>query len=227
LRERYGRESAIIRNPIHLSATIPSLRRRCFALWIGKSDDIKQPELALELARRVPDVKFVMVLNRCLEKKFHQIVADRPPNVTIIERVPIDKVERLFSQAFAFVSTSRFEGFPNTFLQAGKYAVPILSLNVDPDGFIEKNGCGIVAHGNMDRLAAGLRRLAEDFPERERLGACVKNYVAEHHDLGKNVLKLVEVLQACVNPSVAETAAGKPRGEQHSPSYEREEACVE
>jgi glycosyltransferase involved in cell wall biosynthesis len=198
LRQRFGRKSVVIPNPIELSGSVPPLSERRFALWIGKSDAVKRPELALELARRQPHVKMVMVMNRSHEEIFHKIIAAKPPNVTIIERVPIDKIERLFARAFALVNTSDFEGIPNTFLQAGKYAVPILSLNVDPDQFIQEHGCGIVANGNMERLSAGLGCLANNLPEWERFGACARRYVEKHHDLGRNVQKLIAVIDSCV-----------------------------
>lgn len=210
LQQRFGRDSVIIPNPIDLDCRIPPLNRRRFALWIGKADNVKRPDLALELARRQPRVKMVMVMNRSRDEIFKSIIAATPANVTIIEHVPINKIERLFARAFALVNTSDFEGFPNTFLQAGKYAVPILSLNVDPDGFVQEHGCGIVAGGSMERLSAGLACIATNHRERERYGSAARSYVEKHHDLAKNVQKLIDVIDGCVAEPTREDSEHLP-----------------
>ena len=94
----------------------------------------------------------------------------------------------MFAQAFVFVSTSLFEGFPNTFLQAGKYGVPILSYQVDPDDFIERNNCGIVAHGDFDRLVEGMRAIQAHWTSgRGRYSSNIRKYVEENHNLEEQV----------------------------------------
>ena len=90
----------------------------------------------------------------------------------------------------SLINTSAFEGFPNTFLQAGKYGVPIVSLNVDPDGFIERNACGTVAHGAFDQLVEGVRRLKQDPDWFEHCSQNIRAYVYEHHDLEKKIREL-------------------------------------
>ena len=55
-----------------------------------------------------------------------------------------------------FLSTSRIEGYPNTFVQAFSYGLPVLSVEVDIDGVISKNNFGAV-RGSVEELAAWLR----------------------------------------------------------------------
>ena len=104
--------------------------------------------------------------------------------MTIHKRVPFDEIERLYARAFVFVSTSvgHKEGFPNAFLQAGKYGVPILSLEADPDGIIEKHHCGVVSHGDFDGLVAGLRAIQADQRGPQRYSRNMWEYVRSHHD---------------------------------------------
>ena len=73
-----------------------------------------------------------MLMNRSDENIFKEVECAKSLNLEIIEWLPYRKAEALIAGAFALVNTSCFEGFPNTFLQAGKFGVPILSFEVDP-----------------------------------------------------------------------------------------------
>jgi glycosyltransferase involved in cell wall biosynthesis len=185
LKERFGRDSITIRNPIRLGSTPPvESAGRTHVLWIGKADTVKRPDILLRLAAEFPRVRFTMVLNRAVAGLYERTVAQATPNLEIREFVPYAESDDLFRRARVLVNTSRFEGFPNTFLQAGKSAVPVLSLEIDPDGFIARNGCGIVAGGDYRRLAEGLAALHEDEPRWRACSASIAAYVRAHHDLG-------------------------------------------
>lgn len=82
------------------------------------------------------------------------------------------------------------EGFPNTFLQAGKQAVPVLSYRVDLDGYIDRDGCGIVAHGDFERLVEGLREIRAD--SETVYGRNHRVYVERNHSLAEKVKLLAE-----------------------------------
>lgn len=184
LKERFDRESVTIPNPIGLGGKEPlaDFAGRTHVLWVGKANAVKRPEILLQLAAEFPNVRFKMVLNRAIGEIFERTVAAATPNLEIREFVPYAESDDLFRGARLLVNTSRFEGFPNTFLQAGKFGVPVLSLEVDPDGFITRHDCGLVAGSDARRLARGLALLHDDEARWRTCSANIAAYVRAHHD---------------------------------------------
>jgi glycosyltransferase involved in cell wall biosynthesis len=205
LLERFERRSVTIRNPINLCQLLPAppYPQRRIALWIGRADNFKKmPAILLELAARFQQITFVMVMNMDRPEVAREIHRNRPNNVTIIEDMPYREVETLFAQAFVFVSTSLTEGFPNTFLQAGKYGVPILSYAVDPDGFIERYRCGWVAHGDVEALVAGMEQILIDQARGGEMSENIRLYVSAFHELENRRADLEAALEALVSDEV-------------------------
>lgn len=201
LRARFGREAQIIRNPLDLERFArpdapPEAQKT--VLWIGKSSQVKAPDVLLRLAQRFPALPFAMILNKDQPELYQRILAEKPPNVTILERVPIDEIEAYFATSFVLINTSLHEGFPNTFLQAGKYGLPILSLRADPDGFIEGYSCGIVAGGDFERLAEGLRVIHEERPKAQVFSENIHRYVYQNHKLADKISQLDQVVRSLV-----------------------------
>jgi len=185
LKQGYGLNGMIIRNPIDIRPHYrrPNLPERI--LWVGKADGrVKRPSLVFELARRMPDLPFDIILNQGLpdEHKICLKEAKTLPNVTLIERVPFEEVERYYAAARLFVNTSVFEGFPNTFLQAGKYGVPIIATDVDPGGMLSQHGCGITCGGDFERFVESVRRLMADADLYAKMSVAVLHYVRTYHD---------------------------------------------
>lgn len=185
LEQGYGLDSIVIRNPINLNTLYPRSTAPEVILWVGKADErIKRPSLVLELARRLPNHPFVIILNKAVAEIYvHCLEEARSlPNVTLIEHVPFDEVESYFAAARLFVNTSVFEGFPNTFLQAAKYGVPIVSTDVDPNNMLSQHGCGIVCGGNFERFVENVQRLTTDDGLYTEMSAASLNYVRTCHD---------------------------------------------
>jgi len=197
LRTRFSRDSVLIADPIDLnrSARCPrSKESDRFALWIGKSEPYKRPDLCVELARRCPEIPFVMVLNRAKPELHERIMTHVPPNLRIIEQVAFSKIEGYFAQASVLVNTSDYEGFPVTFLQAGKYGVPVASLRANPDDFLTRHGCGIAADGDLQVMADAVRKLCSGSGRAAKFGLRIYDYVTSRHELDGRVLDLAEVL---------------------------------
>jgi len=92
------------------------------------------------------------------------------------------------------MTTSDSEGFPNAFLQAFKFGVPVLSRRVNPDNVLTRQQTGFVAHDDLDHLAAMVRQL-HDQPSRFRsVARSARSYVVEHHEVADRVDELDRLL---------------------------------
>lgn len=184
LKETTGVSATVIANG-HLLPPL-SHQQREFILWVGRSADVKKPELFMALAESFPGENFTMICQRATgDDRYEELVsrAEQVGNLQFIRRVPFSKIDGYFQRAKVFVNTSDYEGFPNTFIQACKCATPVLSLNVNPDGFLDEYNCGICCDGDVDKLAEQLRiLLAGEFREYGQNG---RKYVQEHHDVRK------------------------------------------
>lgn len=179
----YGRTSTVIRNPFDATPQFPRAEEAGLVLWVGKADVVKRPEVVLDVARSLSSARFLLVLNASdpeIERRCKARAAAMT-NVEIIRSLPFQEIERLFARASLFLNTSAFEGFPNTFLQAAKYEVPIVSLAVDPAGMLA-TGAGVVAGGSVERLEQELRRLLGDGVARSAAGRKAREYLLAHHD---------------------------------------------
>jgi glycosyltransferase involved in cell wall biosynthesis len=128
----YGREALVIPScyePPQKRGAAPAVRD-C-VLWVGTMRAGKQPELLLELAKRLPHRRFVMVggPGRGDAALFERIRSDAAglANVEFTGFLPLAQVESRFDAARVLVNTSDYEGMPNTFLQAWARGVPTLA----------------------------------------------------------------------------------------------------
>jgi glycosyltransferase involved in cell wall biosynthesis len=132
-------------------------------------------------------MNFVMVCQRATgDDNYDQLVSNAKSleNLTFIPRVSPSEIDRYFQSAAVFVNTSESEGFPNTFIEACKWSVPILSLNVNPDGFLNEFNCGWCADNDWAEFVSKLKLIIE--PERQKeYGVNARAYVERHHDISK------------------------------------------
>ncbi len=104
-----------------------------------------------------------------------------------------------YRKASVLCCTSDFEGFPNTFLEAWSWGLPVVST-FDPDGLIIDRGLGQVAK-DVGGLAAGIRALL-DSPERwARASQSARDYYRENHDADKAMPRFEQVFLDAVNPA--------------------------
>lgn len=163
---------------------------RDMVLWVGRSDRLKRPELFIDLAEQMSHEKFIMICQHATGDNNYDTLNARArqiKNLEFIEGVPFSEIDGFFLRAKIFVNTSDTEGFPNTFIQACKCGTPILSLNVNPDNFLNKYKCGLCADGDWqifkNMLTDLLGTAAREY------GQNARRYVEENHNI-KNIIKL-------------------------------------
>ena len=199
LRERYGRDASLIRtgHPVPEPSSDPSGTGSI--LWVGRAHPLKQPDLFLDLAERLPRERFVMVvmpdpahpgLSEALSRR-----AATLPQVTFQEGVAWGEIDRWFSQAKLFVNTSTYEGFPNTFVQAAMHRVPILSWLVNPDSVLTTHRIGACADGFFERLVGETGRFAGGDELRREAGDRARRYAETHHDVARSVEVFTDLLR--------------------------------
>ena len=140
----------------------PSTTLRAGALWVGRDVDWKQPELFLELARRLPELPFTMVCQPQRGRDLERLSSSAPANLRLAPGLPFVETGQLFGRHKVLLLTSRAEGFPNVLLQAAQAGTPTVSLCLDPGGRIRRCRAGVVCDGSFDDLVRRTRELLTD-----------------------------------------------------------------
>ncbi len=211
LETHFHRTAPVLPNPVtsFLAARVSHEERsrgRPYILWIGRADGVKRPLIFIELARRMPAVACKMVCNRSHAEVFAEVTRDIPANVELVDFLGPKDAEEAIAGAMLVVNTSSYEGFPNVMLQAGYHGVPVASLLVDPDGFISREGAGIIAGGDLDRLCAGIQHLLNDAAAYQACSAAIQRYVSGRHDAKDVGRGLHELLTATLNSHSSDAA---------------------
>jgi len=158
----HGREARIVPSCYRLPASAQAGQGADRVLWVGVMRAGKQPELFLELAARLPHRRCVMVGGAAEgEAEVYERVRARAaalPNVELTGFLTLAEVEDWFDRARLLVNTSRFEGMPNTFLQAWARGVPTVAT-VDVGAPVQRVASGVDAlAGEAEGLLADAGR---------------------------------------------------------------------
>jgi len=168
-------------------------------VWINNIKPLKQPEYFVQLAERFKhrsDLKFIMI-GRAGKKNYQKILFSKIENISNLVykgELTIEEINKLLCQAHILVNTSKYEGFPNAFIQAWMRNVPVVSLKVDPDDVLKKEKVGLYS-GDFRNMAKDVSYLIENYKLREKMGQRAKDYAFENHTIEKNVNRIVKLIE--------------------------------
>lgn len=192
LRENFGLDSTVIPNcaPDYSSrqgeSDTPASIRGKRLLWVGAFKPDKRLELLFDIAEQHQDLQFDVVGDSNKESDYIQRLRSRGqnlPNVTLHGMVPHALMQVFYQRSAALICTSRAEGFPNIFLEAWSYGLPIVST-FDPDDLIAHKGLGKVCKG-VPELAVSIYELLNSPDQWRKVSQSARDYFMENHTMDK------------------------------------------
>ena len=157
-----------------------------YVAWVGMLREHKRPDLLVEIARKMPDIRFIVCggPSTCMtplgysDRVINELRA--LPNVEYLGQVLPDRAQQIIANAAILLSTSDEEGFPNIFVQAWSSGTPIVTLKVDPDRIIDRISLGAVS-GNMERAIRDIRVLLDSPQRRDQIATRARKFIVENH----------------------------------------------
>ena len=199
IEENFNQKPVLIYNPIH----IPKLSKpngppgKKIVIWVGTIEEIKQPSVLIELAKSLPGYHFKVIGRRSVNEPetYERFLSERNgiPNLNYFGFMPHKELNTVYQEASILINTSIAEGFPNTFLEAWLYGIPVVSLNVDPDEVICKNRLGFHSK-TVNQMVTDIDALLSDESLLIEYGRNCRSYVESVHDLDKITDDYVTIL---------------------------------
>jgi glycosyltransferase involved in cell wall biosynthesis len=201
-RQNFGVETEVIPSPADLSFSSADAGANSSVIWLSTYRPSKRPEWFVELARRSPQIRFVMVGQPLAGEAAEtwrevQRAAHSLSNLEVHGFVEHERVGDFLSKAALFVHTSGLEGFPMTLLEAWSHGIPSLST-VDPGGTIARHSIGVVTT-SLGGLTNAVARMMSAPEERKAMGARARRYVEEHHGPERSYEPLAALLDRVIN----------------------------
>ena len=197
LKKNFNRDSFLIRNIFPVKTNfLPTKIIPPTVLWVGAIAHVKQPWLFLKLARELPRVKFQMIGGIEDDGRLYEFIkreSKKIPNLDMLGHIPFSDVDNYFEKAAILVNTSKFEGYPNAFVQSWNNYTPVVSLNADPDEVICKYELGFHSR-TFEQVVNDVTMLLNDEMLRKKMSYNCKRYVEKEHNLTKAIDQYKNIL---------------------------------
>jgi glycosyltransferase involved in cell wall biosynthesis len=200
LSAEFGLTAALVVPNFHPIPAETAMRRdpsRLRIVWVANFKPVKNPEMFVELAEAFsnePAISFIMIGRPGEPSQYGSLHAriKRMRNLEILGELPLERVDQEIASSDILVNTSSAEGFSNTFIQAWLRGVPVVSLNVDPDGCLSCGGAGVVT-GSLRQMISVIADFSRNRDRLRKLGEDARAYAQAHHQL-EHAQELVELL---------------------------------
>ncbi|MEP0178014.1 MAG: glycosyltransferase [Paraglaciecola sp.] len=152
LKELYpNKPMYVLHNPFDTSKVLEitkNRQNRSYIAWVGVFSKQKNIPLLLDIARQVPNVTFKIAGMPAKDLDTDSLLAikelEKLPNVEFAGYIKRENIHTFLDSAVALLSTSHYEGFSNTFLEALATGVPVIApKRIDPDMIVSKNKLGL------------------------------------------------------------------------------------
>jgi len=193
LKENMGLDGKVIRNghPVH---GLQRQKRDPIILWIGRLEYRKNPEKIAEIANRLKDKSYEIIVvgnpmgnEECGE--LFRSVEKSNPNFCFTGELERDELLNLMDRAKLLVNTSLVEGFSNTFVEAWLRGLPVITLGLDPDNLIKEHNLGKVS-GSMEQMEGNIKTLMSDDKLWSFMSDKCRLFASKEFDIKEKVIAL-------------------------------------
>ncbi|HBD95956.1 MAG: hypothetical protein UX41_C0011G0007 [Candidatus Collierbacteria bacterium GW2011_GWE1_46_18] len=182
----HHRNSIVIKNGIHIPDNRSKIANKKYILWVGSCRKVKQPEIFIDLAKKIENEIFLMIMPKSSDLNYWNSVYKKiitVKNLRYIERVDQNQIQKYFDLSKILIGTSKYEGFPNVYIQACLASIPIVSLSVNPDGFISKYNLGLYSNGDINILKMQVEELLNNHKMYKEMSDNAYDYLISNHDI--------------------------------------------
>ena len=204
LRTNFGVDSVFLPMPCKaLGAEITmfdSMSDRKTAIWMGRIVPLKRLELLLEVAIKLSDFRFEVVGGTSVDSPYARSVlmqASRVHNVRVVGAVPHERTWDYYRRSAFLICTSKYEGFPNTFLEAMSLGIPIIST-FDPGDILTQHNIG-VAVSSVEEIVRAVTDLVENRSYYDAISRNAREYFAGRHNVDAAMPAFESVLTRVLN----------------------------
>ncbi|MDH5601700.1 MAG: glycosyltransferase family 4 protein, partial [Gammaproteobacteria bacterium] len=164
--------------------------------WVGRIVPLKKLELFIDAAEQLSNIKFLVAGSANKNDIYVRGLLNRmeaAENIEYLGSVPFEEMQDFYNNIDCLSSTSSVEGFPNTYLEAWSFGLPVLGI-FDPDDLIRKKQLGIKISGCKD-LVQAITNLSKDSTLYRELSQNSRRYYEIHHLPKNSVGKLAQVIK--------------------------------
>jgi len=164
-------------------------------LFLGRLDVEKRPHLVIKIARRFPEVKFVLAGLPSRNYRYGRKVielARKQKNVTAVGWIEGKEKDWYLRKSWILINTSVKERLPYSFLEAMAYGVALLAY-VNPDRLVEKFGYW----AKFEDFGRGLQMLLSEDSWRVK-GKKAKRVILREYEYDKVINKHIKIYNSLV-----------------------------
>ena len=141
------------------------IKKENLIIWLATLAPFKQPEIFIDLISQTDLHGWKAIIgggttDTKYEKKVRSLISGQ--SIELIGIIPFEESSQYYQRARLYINTSKWEGLSNAFVQSWLSGTPVLSLNNDPNNWLNERGIGFCANGNYDRLKQKLQQLINE-----------------------------------------------------------------
>ena len=158
--------------------------------WMARMTGVKNPLLALDVAKKMPDVQFVMAGGGDL---LELVAKSAPANVAVIGWTD---ASLFWSAVDCALSTSDNEGMPIALIEAQLAGIPVIATDVGSNSEVIKHeSTGLLTTKDVTSLVAAVQSLQEGSELRTSMGISSKIWAAEIFSRDKMLEKHAQIYE--------------------------------